>query len=144
MKKVIILLLTNGMFLFACKKDTAIEASNGLKKTVHYKIFTSKDYSGTQYDNYKAGLNIKVTRNQLSSLEKTTVWDTVINLQSIRNYPSQSNPLIIEKEFTNVNDKTEIINISYTKNYDNNGQTHTDVSEPLSSGQSTREYLIGM
>ena len=60
MKKVIILLLTNGMFLPACKKDMAIEASNGLKKTVRYKIFTGKDYSGTQYDNFKAGLNIKL------------------------------------------------------------------------------------
>ncbi len=114
----------------SCKKNTD-KPPHGTptERTVRYALFTSKDYTNN---------NTLVTVKLRMVAGNTPIWDSVLAPIALKNLPTASNKLVIEKKVPGNNNTTLSTGFYYT--LENVGESW--YYEPFTAGESLKTVSL--
>lgn len=109
--------------IIGCKEENEIVIQEvPVEKSVTYNVSQSQNYENAMYNNLNAEVKLTISKEDLKAVRSTILWDTVMVMKNIREYPTMNNPLIIQKSFKNILESKESIRISRSIRYSFNNQ----------------------
>jgi hypothetical protein len=124
MKRIKNLLVGSAIFLAACDKDPETEIQPPLlDQTVEFKIGKENGYTETNFDSTRTSVNLTISAENMQNGQNRVLWDTLLALRLLRDYPTQATPITIRKNIRLVLPQTDILRMSRSIRYlDKNDQ----------------------
>ena len=93
------------LFLFAsCKQEKQqLPVEKPQQKKVTYEIFAARNYTGTLVENVKAELRLQMRIVNYQTGEQRLVWDSILPVRRLTDFPLYDNRLVIEKTYPVLN-----------------------------------------
>lgn len=104
----------------SCKKDTVRPPEQPLTKSVTYRLYAAKDYSGPQYQNADVEIRLQLRRINYRTAASELVWDTTLAARKLPDLPPLSGQLTFLKSAA-VMESTEKLNASASVRYNSGG-----------------------
>ncbi len=147
MKKICIITLSI-LLGTACKKETINTTPSvpSISKTVQFHIFQGQDYSASNFDNVQASVELSLAVEELKDGSSTIYWDTLIPVQTLRNYPTANNPLKIGKEIKGINPQKQVVRVSkkITYKHSDNHIYFVASGETIKEFENNKIYTINL
>ncbi len=125
--------------LLSCNKDNPYKYSEpAVTKHISFKVYATKDYSGSYYDNTTAEIHLSAYKMSLTGASPQLLWDTVFSKQKLAAYPQLDRSINIEKVFPNIYDSKERVRGSFSIKVDTNGSIHQEaMGEDCNTGNNS-------
>lgn len=138
--------LTLVLFLAACKKEEipTQQKDTPVTKTVEYAIGRSDDYASAYYDDVSAEIRATIYLSDYNTSASIQVWDTVINVASIKTYTPLAQPTLVTKSITNPEPGKYKIGTSFNTRFFKSGAIHhqTALIDWVSADETSKRIVI--
>ena len=112
-----VVLLVLGAAIYKPVKE-AIE-EKPVDKSISFAVYKGTNYASDVY-NYTSA-RVHITVEKVSGKNRTIVWNKTFDAKLLKQYPSIQNALAQKVTVSNVFDKKEHIEVTYTLTYNSNG-----------------------
>jgi hypothetical protein len=103
--------------LTSCYKKPDDPTEIPVTKDVQFRIGLDKDYSLPIYDGLKAELKLSMVKESIIDGKILVAWDTTFSLRSIRDYPVNTTPIVVSKQFYGVWQSIQVVRVSHVIKY---------------------------
>jgi hypothetical protein len=112
------------IFLAACDKGPETETQPPLlDQTVEFKVGKENGYMEPNFDSTRTSVNLAISAENMQNGQNRVLWDTLLALRLLRDYPTQATPITIRKNIRLVLPQTDILRMSKSIRYqDRNNQ----------------------
>lgn len=146
--KMLLALLSSSLLLISCSKTPPAAApwqEPAYTKNVVFSLAAVDDYTTPIHANSTAEVYLGLHKMSGGSPTGQLVWDTTFTRRHLTLYPMASQPLVIEKMITNIQDSKQQVLISYVKRYDLDGHKQQVASgQYCLAGNSTYRVQVGL
>ncbi|MCU0380901.1 MAG: hypothetical protein MUE58_06890 [Chitinophagaceae bacterium] len=118
------LLIGTAILLTACDKDPETDTqATLLDQTLEFKVGKEDGYLEPIFDSTKTSVSLAISAENMQNGQNRVLWDTLLALRPLRDYPPRSNPIIIRKNIRLMLPHGEILRMSRNTRYqDRNNQ----------------------
>jgi hypothetical protein len=107
------------MLMTGCDKDPVEEIPATLvEQTIEFKIGKEDDYTEPIFDSTKTSVTLFISAENMDNGENRILWDTLLALRPLRDYPSQTSPIVVSKSIKTLLQKMEILRLSRNTRYE--------------------------
>lgn len=112
-------LIGTAMLMTACDKDPVEESpTTWVEQRIEFKIGKEDAYTEPIFDSTKTSVNLVISAENMNNGENRILWDTLLALRPLRDYPPQTSPLVVSKSIRTLLQKMEILRLSRNTRYE--------------------------